>query len=187
MLLDILLLLVLVIVIALSASVGLIRSLFMLFAFYILSIIVGLLVSGLNLAQALGDAVIASLGEGPTTPTFYQGAIFLGVLLVAWAITVVITQMAIQDASIQVLGWGDNVLGTLVGAVLALMMVALICNCWGVAVADRWQPDDVWRSMRAAFEGSALRPFMMRVLLVYRATLFPFAGSGYPIFFVPQG
>lgn len=186
MVLDILLILVIVIVIALTAMEGLVRSAFMLFAFYLLTILVGMLIAGLNLAQALGDAVISALGNGPRTPTFYQGIMFIGVLLVGWFITVVMTRMALQDAKIQMLGWGDNVLGTLVGVILALALAAVVCNSWGVIVADRWQPDRTWLAMRLAFEGSALRPFMMRILLIYRRALFPFA-SGYPIFFTPQG
>jgi hypothetical protein len=87
---------------------------------------------------------------------------------------------------IKALAWGDNVLGTLLGVVLGLALAAVICNSWGVIVADRWQPDRVWLTLRSAFETSALRPFMMRILLVYRQALFPFAGPGYPIFFIPQ-
>ncbi|MBN1248064.1 MAG: CvpA family protein [Anaerolineae bacterium] len=187
MLLDILLVLLIVVIIALTAMEGLVRSAFMLFSFYLLTILVGMLIAGLNLAQALADAVISSLGTGPTTPSFYQGIMFIGVLIVAWIITVVMIRMGLRDTSIQMLGWGDNVLGTLLGFVLALALAAVVCNSWGVIVADRWQPDRIWLPMRVAFESSAVRPFMMRVLLVYRRALFPFAGTGYPVFFIPQG
>lgn len=187
MLLDILLVGMVVILVTIASLEGFVRSAFMLLAFYILTILVGMLIAGLNLAQAMGDAVITSLGDGPTTPSFYQGILFLSVLTVGWGVTVVLTRMALQDATLEFLGWGDNVLGMLMGVVLGLTFAALFCNSWGVIVADRWQPDRSWLAMRIAFEGSVLRPFMMRVLLIFQRTLFPFGASGYPVFFVPQG
>ena len=187
MVLDILLILVIVLIIAITAMEGLVRSAFMLFSFYLLTMFVGMLIAGLNLAQILGDTVISALGNAPTTPTFYQGLMFLGLLVVAWFVSVVIIRTALQDTAIKALAWGDNVLGTLLGVILALALAAVICNAWGVVVSERWQPDRTWLALRMAFETSALRPFMMRALLVYRQALFPFAGVGYPVFFVPQG
>ena len=187
MILDILLMLIIAGLVAFCTSEGLIRSASILFGFYILCILVGMLVVALNLAQILGDVVIGALGNGPRTPIFYQGLIFVLILVPAWLIVVVIIHMSLEDASIKILSWGDNVLGTLVGVVLALVVAAVICNSWGVLVSQRWQPDRVWFPMRVAFESSALKPHMMKVLLAYRRALFPFAGPGYPIFFVPQG
>jgi len=187
MVLDVLLMLIIVGLVAICTSEGLIRSATILLAFYILCILVGMLVVALNLAQLLGDVVISSLGDGPRTPVFYQGLIFVLVLMPAWLIVAVIIRMSLEDASIKILSWGDNVLGTLVGVVLGLVVAAVICNSWGVLVAQRWQPDRVWIPMRVAFESSVLKPYMMNVLLAYRRALFPFAGPGYPIFFIPQG
>lgn len=185
--LDILLMLIIVGLVVFCASEGLVRSATALLGFYILCIVVGMLVVALNLAQLLGDVVISSLGDAPRTPVFYQGLIFVAILIPAWLVVVVIICVSLEDVSIKILSWGDNVLGTLVGVVLALVVAAVICNSWGVFVSQRWQPDRVWLPMRVAFESSALKPFMMNVLLAYRKALFPFAGSGYPVFFVPQG
>jgi len=187
MVLDILLMMIIVGLVAFCTSEGLARSAIILLGFYLLCIVVGMLVVALGLAQILGDVVIGALGDGPRTPIFYQGLIFILILIPAWLIVVVIVRISLQDASIKILGWGDNVLGTLVGVVLALVVAAVICNSWGVFVAQRWQPDRAWTSLRIAFESSALKPYMMKVLLVYRRALFPFAGPGYPIFFIPQG
>lgn len=186
MVLDILLMVIIVGVVAFCTAQGLARSAAMLLGFYILCILVGMLVVGLNLAQLLGDIVIGSLGDAPRTPVFYQGLIFVLILIPAWLIVVVLIRFSLEDAAIKVLSWGDNVLGTFVGVVLALVVAAVICNSWGVLVAQRWQPDHTWRSLWAAFESSALKPYMMNVLLAYRRTLFPFAGPGYPVFFIPQ-
>lgn len=187
MTLDILLILLIAAVIALSTLEGLMRSAFMLLSFYILTMLVGGLIAGLNVAQALGNTVISALGRGPTTPRFYQGLLFLSVLIVAWAISVIMIRMALQDAKIEMLGWGDPAIATLIGIVLALVMAAVVCNAWGVIVVDRWQPNDTWLAMRTTFESSALRSPLMGVLRVYRRTLFPFASFGYPVFLVPQG
>ena len=187
MILDILLMLIIVGLVAFCTSEGLIRSAAILFGFYILCILVGMLVVALNLAQILGDVVIGALGNGPRTPVFYQGLIFVLILMPAWLIVAVIIRMSLENASIKILSWGDNVLGALVGVVLALAVAAVICNSWGVVVSQHWPPDRVWFPLRVAFESSALKPYMMNVLLAYRRALFPFAGPGYPIFFVPQG
>jgi len=187
MVLDILLLLIIVGLAALCTAEGLIRSAVMLIGFYLLCIIVGMLIAGLNLAQLLGDAVIQSLSNAPRTPVFYQGLIFLVVLMPAWVILVVVARMALQETSIKILAWGDNLLGALIGVLLGLVVASVICNAWGVFVAQRWQPDRTWLILRAAFEGSALRPYMMSVMRGYQRWLFPFAGTGYPVIFVPQG
>ena len=187
MVLDILLLLIIVGLVAFCASEGLVRSATILLAFYMLCMLVGMLVQAMNLAQLLGNVVIGALGDAPRTPVFYQGLIFVLILMPAWLIVAVIIRMSLENASIKILSWGDNVLGALVGVVLALVVAAVICNSWGVVVSQRWPPDRVWLPLRVAFESSALKPYMMDVLLAYRRALFPFAGPGYPIFFVPQG
>jgi len=187
MLLDILVLLIIVGLTALCTAEGLARSAVMLVTFYLLCIIVGMLITGMNLAQLLGEAVIQSLGNAPRTPVFYQGLVFLVVLVPAWVIVVIVARMALEDATIKFLGWGDNLLGALTGLVLGLVFASVISNAWGVFVAERWQPDTTWLTLRVTFEGSALRPYMMDVMRLYQRWLFPFAGTGYPVFFTPQG
>ncbi|MGC9349839.1 MAG: CvpA family protein [Anaerolineae bacterium] len=186
MVLDILILVVIAVLIALAAAEGLIRTLIMTFGFYLLTILLGMVVVAFNLAQALGDAVLNSL-QGPTSPFFYQGMIFLALLIPSFVILLVISHFALSDTSLEVLGWLDNVLGTLLGIGLALVFAAIVCNSWGVIVSQQWRPFNTWVAMRAAYDGSVLRPYMLNILVFYRRLLFPFATSGYPIFFVPQG
>jgi hypothetical protein len=185
MVLDIIILIVIALIIALAAAEGLARTLIMAFGFYLLTILLGVLVVAFNLAQALGDIVLSSL-SGPTSPSFYQGIIFLLLLIPAFGLLLVFSHIALSDTSIEVLGWMDNVLGTLVGIGLALVFAAIFTNSWGVIVSERWRPFDTWVAMRTAYDASALRPFMLRILIFYRRLLFPFASSGYPVFFVPQ-
>jgi hypothetical protein len=186
MILDILLLVVIVVLIGLSAAEGLVRSLVMLFGFYLLCILIGMVIVGFDIAQVLSDAVLSSMEATSFTPTFYQGAVFIGFLVPAFAILIVVSHSGLEGASLAVLKWGDNVLGTVVGVLLALAFAAVLCNAWGVIVSDRWAPDDVWRQMRQVWDQSVLRPYMLSVLRIYRRTLFPFGVSGYPVFFIPQ-
>lgn len=187
MALDIVLLVLMVALIGLSAAEGLVRSLIMLLSFYLLTILIGVLAVAFNITKIMNDLIITSLASGPSTPLFYQGLMFVGLLIPAFLIAAVLSHSALEETAIRPLKWMDNVLGTLVGAVLALAFAAVICNAWGVVVSERWDPAPTWLSLRLVFEGSALRPFMMNVLRVYRHALFPFAASGYPIFFIPQG
>lgn len=186
MILDILLVVIIALVIALAAAEGLARSLVMLIGFYLLSMLLGMLIVGFNVAQVLANAVLRSIG-GPQSPFFYQGFIFLALLIPGFILLLILGHIALEDATIKGLGWIDNLLGTLVGVALALVFAAVICNTWGVIVAQQWRPFNTWIALRLAYDTSVLRPYMMNILRFYRGLLFPFSVSGYPIFYVPQG
>lgn len=185
MILDVVLLMVMIILIGLAAAEGLVRALIMALVFYVLCIVVGVAVLAFNAAQVLGDAVITSVG-GPRTPYFYHGIVAIVLLVPGFVISVLMLRMALDETAIPALGWGDNILGTLVGFALALVFAAVLCNAWGVIVHQRWDPYDTWLAMKTAYATSVLRPLLMHVLALYQKLLFPFALSGYPIFFVPQ-
>ena len=181
MILDVVLLMVMIAIIGLAAAEGLVRALMMALIFYVLSVVVGVAALSLDAAQVLGNAVITSMG-GPRTPYFYQGIL----LIPGFVVSVQMLHLALDETGIPVLGWGDNVLGTLTGIVLALVFAAVLCNAWGVIVRQRWNPYDTWLAMKTTYASSVLRPLLMRVLVLYQKLLFPFALSGYPVFFVPQ-
>lgn len=187
MLLDVILLLLMVVLIAFAAASGLVRSLVMLLIFYVLCLLLGMGIVGLNLAQTLGDAVITSLGQGPRSPIFYQSIIFIALLIPFFIVAALLSGAALEDSAIRALRWGDNVLGTLVGIVLALAFAAVVANAWGAIVSTRWEPMTTWATLRAAYEQSVLRPLLLPVLTIVRRALFPFALSEYPVFLIPQG
>jgi hypothetical protein len=187
MVLDVLLLLLIVTIIIVASAEGLVRTLLMAFILYMLSIILGVMASTMGMANFLNDLVVGSIGSAQRTPLFYQGIIFVGILVPAFIGGVVGGHLALGNTSIHTLKWVDNVLGTLLGIVVALVFAAVICNVWGVIVAERWHPYATWANMRTTFQSSALRPFMMDVLRIYRRLLFPFVASRYPIVFEPQG
>jgi hypothetical protein len=186
MVLDILLLIIVAAIIALAAAEGLARSLVMLFGFYLLSLLLGIVIVAFNIAEALNNLIIRSMGNQARSTVLYQGLIFLGLLIPAFVIAVIISHYAVSREGESRLQWLDNVLGTLVGVGLGLVFAAVVCNTWGVMVSTRWRPFDTWIAMRLAYDSSFFRPFMLNVLNVYRKLLFPFALSGYPIFFIPQ-
>jgi CDP-diglyceride synthetase len=80
----------------------------------------------------------------------------------------------------------DNILGAIVGIVLALVIMALIYNTWGVAVSVRWQNVQTWNSMRMAYYGSFLRPYLREILVTSRPLFLMFQFTEYPPFFSLQ-
>ncbi len=186
MLLDVLLLLLMVLLITFAATSGLVRSLVMLLIFYVLVLLLGMGIVGLNLAQSLGDVVISAIGEGPRSPIFYQSLIFAALLVPFFIVAALLSNAALENSAIRALRWGDSILATVVGVALALAFAAVIANAWGAAVSTRWQPATTWATLRGAYDGSGLRPLLRPVLVVVRRALFPFALTEYPVFLIPQ-
>ncbi len=187
MALDVLLLLLIATIVVVAAAEGLVRTLVIGLIFYLLTLLIGALLLGFGLAHFLNDLVVGSVGGASRTPLFYQGIIFVGLLIPGFAGGIVLSHLTLGNTSIRALGWGDNVLGTLVGIFIGLAFAAIICNAWGVMVRETWEPTSSWLSMRTTFQSSGLRPYMMDVLRSYRRLLFPFAATRYPIFFQPHG
>jgi hypothetical protein len=186
MVLDVLLLILVVAIIALAAAEGLARSLVMFFGFYLLSLLLGIVIVAFNIAETLNRLIIESMGSGMRSTVLYQGILFLGLLIPAFIIAVIISHFAVDRKGDSRFKWLDNILGTLVGVGLGLVFASVVCNTWGVMVSTRWRPFDTWIAMRLVYDNSLFRPFMLGVLNIYRKLLFPFALSGYPIFFIPQ-
>lgn len=186
MVLDVLLLILVVAIIALAAAWGLARSLVMFFGFYLLSLLLGIVIVAFNIVETLNRMIIESMGQGMQSTVLYQGLLFLGLLIPAFIIAAIIAHFAVEKKQWRRLEWLDNVLGTLVGVALGLVFASVVCNTWGVMVSTRWRPFNTWIAMRMVYDSSLFKPFMMSVLNVYRKMLFPFALSGYPIFFIPQ-
>jgi hypothetical protein len=171
MILDVLLLLLMATIIVVATAQGFVRALVMALLFYLLSILFGMTMAGSGWAYSLND----------------QGTLFATVLVFTFAAGILLSHFFLGKTRIRQLKWGDTILGMLVGVMVALAFAAVICNAWGVIVRQPWRPWQTWLTMRITFQSSGLRPLMMDVLRLYRRMLFPFAASGYPIFFRPQG
>jgi hypothetical protein len=187
MLLDVILLLLIVILTAFAAASGLVRSLVMLLILWVLCLLLGMGIVGLNLAQSLGDVVIGSIGQGPRSPVFYQSLMFVALLIPFFIVAALLSNAALENTAIKPLRWADNVLATLAGLALALAFAAILANAWGAIVSTRWQPVNTWATLRTAYDQSVVRPLLRPVLTIVRHALFPFALSEYPVFLIPQG
>jgi hypothetical protein len=186
MLLDVFLLLVAVGVIALAAAEGVVRAFFLLLSFYMLCVVIGMMILGFDIVTTLTDTIVGSMGSGAINRTLYQSTIFLGLLIPLTILAYVLSHITFKETQLTKLKWGDNVLGTFVGALTAILVMAILCNTWGVVVSKRWQPQQTWRTMWIEYQTSILRPWLNRVLVTYRSFVFPFEVRAYPVFFVPQ-
>ena len=186
MFLDIFLLLVAVGVIALASAEGVVRAFFLLLSFYMLCVVIGMMITGFDVVTSLTDAIVGSIGEGAINRKLYQVTIFLGLLIPLTVLAYVLSHITFEDTELTKLQWGDNILGTVVGALAAILIMAILCNTWGVLVSERWQPQRTWQRLRYEYQTSILRPWLNRVLVRYRSFVFPYQVRRYPVFFVPQ-
>ncbi len=185
--LDVLLILIGVVVIGLSATQGLLRVLMMFLIFYVLCVAAGMATLAADIVQGLGTAVTGMLEAAPPSLEMAQVFVFLGLLIPLFVGAYFLTKVAFADTTLPKLGGFDNVLGAVVGIVLALLIMAVLFNTVGVAVNAPRRATPGWTSVRTAFYYSMLRPYMMDVIRMYRPMLFMFMFIDYPIFFTPQG
>ncbi len=184
--LDILLIIVGLSILILSAMQGLIRSLVMIFGFYITTSVAGFLTLGTDIIQNLMRGITEVLEAPVPNLPLSQSFIFLGVGVPMFVVIYFVSKMAFEDTAVKELGGFDNVLGLLTGGILAILVMAVLCNTWGVIVSQQWQPVGTWQSMRGAYVASQLKPFLHQILLIYDLLLFQFRFTGYPPFFIPQ-
>jgi hypothetical protein len=187
MVLDIFLLLVAVGVIALASAEGVVRASILLLCFYMLCVVIGLMILGFDIVTSLTDLIVGSIGSGgAVNRKLYQSTIFLGLLIPLTGLAYALSHITFKDTQLTKLKWGDNILGTLVGVLTAILVMALLCNTWGVIVSERWRPQRTWQRMWYEYQTSFLRPWLNRVLVTYRGFVFPFEIRAYPVFFIPQ-
>ncbi|MFP4394197.1 MAG: CvpA family protein [Anaerolineales bacterium] len=184
--LDVLLIIIGLSILILSAMQGLIRSLVMIFGFYMTTLAAGFLTLGTDIIQNLMRGITEILEAPLPHLQMSQTFVFLGVGVPMFIVLYFVSKMAFEDTMIKELGGFDNVFGLLAGGVLAILVMAVLCNTWGVIVSRQWQPTETWQSMRVAYQASQLKPFLHQILLIYDRLLFQFRFTGYPPFFIPQ-
>lgn len=162
-----------------------VRVVMMLLGFYIVTIGVGFVTLASNTIGGLAAAALGVVGARTPNIVLIQTFFFLGLGVPAFIIIYIATHIAFPDTSLPKIGPLDYFLGLVLGIVLAALIMAVLCNTWGVAVSVRWNPGATWRAMQQAFVRSELRPTLNQVLRLYRPLLFPFRFMGYPIFLVP--
>ncbi len=162
-----------------------VRLVMMLIGFYIVSLGVGFVTLASDIVGQLAAAALGVIGARVPSIVIIQTFAFLGLGIPALVIIYIMTRIAFQDTSIPSIGFMDNLLGAILGVVLGLLVMAVLCNTWGIVVSVRWNPVLTWRAMKGAFVYSTLRPTLNQILNLYRILLIPFRFMGYPPFFVP--
>ncbi len=179
MLMDIILLIIGVLVITYSAIEGFARSLMQLIIFYVATLILGMVMLSVNTAQGLARRVSEMLGGYPNQ-SLYETVLFLGILIPTTIGIFLLTHFTMENIVFSRIQWLDTLLGIVCGLLLALCLMSLISNAWGIIVSTAWPPERTWMTLRSAYTSSILRIQMERVLAVYRALLFPFKMTRYP-------
>jgi len=175
-----------VLVIILCTMDGFLRSITTLVSFYLITTVTGLLTLATdmlhNIARALTELVGGRVPSMVTTQTVIFAVLTVPLFVGAYFIGKVI----FRETTLPKLKVFDNILGAIVGIVLALLIMAVIYNTWGFAVSVRWSNVQSWYTMRAAYVGSFLRPYLRDTLLTFRPLYFLFSTIDYPPFFSLQ-
>jgi len=184
--LDVVMMLVAVVIIFLVAAQGLIRALIVSMAFYVVTSLVGVVaLSYTGVTKALsGLTRVLELGW-PQSLT-YQGLVFLGLGVPMFGMIWFLVGLVLGDVNLPAIKGVDGILALLVGVVLALVVVSVLCNVWGILVSSPWRAYETWSRMYAAYRGSWSRPYLQQILAIYRQTLFFFQITRMPGFLVPQ-
>ena len=184
--LDIILIIVGLLVIILSATQGLIRVLIMFFAFYMVCLAAGMVTLAAEMVQRLGSTIAIAFNNDPPPLAMAQVIVFLCVFIPLFIAAYFLSKVAFGDTSLPEIKALDNILGAVTGIVLALFIMAVLCNTWGIAAtAPRLHQTLFWIKMQNAYYGSVLRPTMLQILGIYQILQFVFRYLEYPPFFVP--
>lgn len=185
MLMDIALLVIGVLVVTHSAIEGFARSLMQLLIFYITTIILGMVMLSVTIANNLGERIAGMIGGYPNQ-SLYETWMFLAILIPSTIGIFLLTHFTMDNLQFSRIQWLDTLLAIVSGLLLALCIMSIISNAWGIIVSTVWQPEQTWFTFRNAYSTSLLRPQMERVMAVYRALLFPFRMTRYPrVYTVP--
>lgn len=183
--LDGLLILIGVIVIILCAMDGLLRALVMLVSFYLIITATGMLTLATDMLHSIARSLVDVVGGRVPSVVMTQTIIFAVLTVPLFIGSYFIGKMLFRDTTLPKLQVLDNIFGAIIGIVLALLIMAVIYNTWGVAVSVRWHNAQAWYNMWSAYSGSLLRPYMRETLISYRPILL-FRFVEYPPFFILQ-
>jgi hypothetical protein len=184
--LDILLIVVGLAILVLSAVKGLLRTLMMIFGFYLTTFGAGFLTLSTDIIQNLMSGAAEVFGAASPQLHLSQTVVFVVIGVLLFVILYFVSEVAFEDTTLTKLGYLDNAFGLLAGGVLAILVMAILYNTWGVIVSQQWNPPGTWQAMHTAYISSRFRPLLHQVLRVYAQLLFQFRFTGYPPFFIPQ-
>lgn len=184
--LDGLLILLGLIVIILCTMDGFLRAVVTLVSFYLIVTATGLLTLATDVLHGIARSLAGVVGGQVPSMLMTQTVIFVALTVPLFIGAYLIGKVLFRETTLPKLQALDNILGAIVGVVLALIIMALIYNTWGVAISVRWQNVQAWHSMRLAYYGSLLRPYLREILITCRPLFLMFRFLEYPPFFSLQ-
>jgi hypothetical protein len=185
MLMDIVLLIIGVLIVTVCAIEGFGRSLMQIIIFYVVTLIIGMVLLSINITQDMARR-IAEMTGGLPNQILFEALLFLAMLIPTTIGIFLLTHYTMDNLVFIKIQWLDTLLAVLSGMVLALFILALIANTWGIIISTAWSPETAWMTFFNAYTTSFLRPFMDRVLAVYQDLLFPFRMTRYPREYIPH-
>ncbi len=176
-----------VLIILFCAMEGLVRTFIMLVSFYLATTAAGMVTLATNAMHSIA-VTFNRVAGGSGTPNMARAETiaFAGIIIPFFIGAYLLSKATIPDTTLPKLHAFDNIFGLLLGIILALCMMAVFYNTWGVAVSVRWNDVQLWARMRFAYMGAFLRPYMHQALAGYRGALFLFGLFRYPPFLIPQ-
>lgn len=119
-------------------------------------------------------------------PTQVRGIMFDVLLVIFVIVGYILIKLSFPVTKLPKLGILDNLMGLVLGVIVAILLVALLTNSMGVMVMDRWETnEDGWAQFRTTYLRSGLRPITSPFLAAYSWLFTPFFRTLPPVL-VPQ-
>lgn len=146
-------------VVVFLAVAGLMRALFTAIALWAVTLLS---------AATYTDVAFRVQAIGGANLSLFRGIVFDTMLMILLVVGYILLYIAFPDTKLPKLGFLDNLLGMVVGVVIAVVLVSLLQNSMGAMVAERWVTNETgWASLRAQYLGSGLRPYTSSVVGAY--------------------
>jgi len=146
-------------VVVFLAVAGLMRALFTAIALWAVTLLS---------AATYTDVAFRVQAIGGANLSLFRGIVFDTMLMILLVVGYILVYIAFPDTKLPKLGFLDNLLGMVVGVVIAVVLVSLLQNSMGAMVAERWVTNETgWASLRAQYLGSGLRPYTSSVVGAY--------------------
>ncbi len=169
--LDMLLLLIAVGCVALSLYQRLVRTVIMLVAAYIAT-----LISALVFEEAAFR--LKAIGQGEA---WFEGVTFLALFFLIFLVFYFASRAAYPDTSLPKLGFLDHLLGGVVGVLVAAILMVVIYNSLGLMVAKYWDPYATYVGLINLRGGIRLGAIIRQLTQYVALAFYPFFfGIGFP-------
>ncbi len=119
-------------------------------------------------------------------PVLARGVVFDILLILFLVVGYVLVSVSFPVTRLPKLGIFDNLMGLVLGAMVAVVLVALLVNSMGVMVVERWEGNESgWANLRTSYLRSGLRPLTSPIVAAYARLFVPFFGGMPPVLY-PQ-